>query len=287
MGYVDDAFANLKRTNEVSPTAEGAASRRQQAIREVVRTGWDLDDDFLTGSYRRETKIKPLQDVDMFVVVDPDGTQGSYRSKTPGDILAALRGVLEAKYDSVTIDRMACTVGFGSESEIVSFDVVPAFKLASGGYGIPDSQRGVWIKTNPKLHHELSTAKNSRCDHKFVPFVKMVKAINRDLGGPVMPSFLIEVMAWQFVTEPFGRYQDEVRWFLASAVEGVDRVWPDPASLGPDVNTMSSAQRANAAKALRGALAVAEEAIRLEDDGQERAAVEAWRRLFGNRMPRP
>lgn len=287
MGYVDDAFANLKRANEVSSTAEGAASRRQQAIREVVRANWDLDDDFLTGSYRRETKIKPLQDVDMFVVVNPDGPQGSYRAKTPGDILAALRGVLETKYDSVTIDRMACTVGFGSESEIVSFDVVPAFKLATGGYEIPDSQRGVWIKTNPKLHHELSTAKNSRCDQKFVPFVKMAKAINRDLGGPVTPSFLIEVMAWGLVTEPFGRYQDEVRWFLASAVEGVDRAWPDPAGLGPDVNTMSSVQRANAAKALRGALAVAEEAIRLEDDGQERAAVEAWRRLFGNRMPRP
>lgn len=287
MGYVDDAFANLKRSIEVSPTTEGAASTRQQAIRELVHANWDLDDDFLTGSYRRETKIKPLQDVDMFVVIDPEGAQSSYRQNTPAEILGALKGVLATRYDSVVVDRMACTIAFGSDSEIVSFDVVPAFKLLSGGYEIPDTERGVWIKTNPKLHHELSTAKNAKCDLKFVPFVKMVKAINRDLGGPVKPSFLTEVMAWQFVTEPFGRYQDEVRWFLASAIEGVEHAWPDPAGFGPDVNTMLSSQRSMAISELTRALSIAEEAIRLEDDGQERAAVETWRKLFGNRMPRP
>jgi hypothetical protein len=180
-----------------------------------------------------------------------------------------------------------CTVAFGEDSEIVSFDVVPAFKVLSGGYEIPDTERGSWIKTNPKLHHELSTAKNNRCDQRFVPFVKMVKAINRDLGGPVTPSFLMEVMAWQLVAEPFGRYQDEVRWFLASAIEGVNRTWTDPAGVGPDVNTMTSEQRLQAADQLVKVLSIAEEAIRLEDDGQERAAVETWRKLFGNRMPRP
>jgi hypothetical protein len=58
--------------------------------------------------------------------------------------------------------------------------------------------------------------------------------------------------------------------------------------ISPDVNvSMSSAQKQQAEGALREALAIAEEAIRLEDDGQERAAVEEWRRLFGWRMPRP
>jgi hypothetical protein len=94
-------------------------------------------------------------------------------------------------------------------------------------------------------------------------------------------------MAQDLVKEPFGRYQDEVRWFLASAAEGVADSWPDPAGLGPDVNTMTSSQRATATIALENALEIAEQAIRLEDDGQERAAVEEWRRLFSWRMPRP
>jgi hypothetical protein len=94
-------------------------------------------------------------------------------------------------------------------------------------------------------------------------------------------------MAQTLVKEPFGRFQDEVRWFLASASEGVADSWPDPARLGPDVNTMTSSERSQAAKVLEEALEIAEKAIRLEDDGQERAAVEEWRRLFSWRMPRP
>jgi hypothetical protein len=50
---------------------------------------------------------------------------------------------------------------------------------------------------------------------------------------------------------------------------------------------MTGEQRAQAKKELITALSICEEAIRLEDDGQERAAVEIWRKLFGNRMPRP
>jgi hypothetical protein len=94
-------------------------------------------------------------------------------------------------------------------------------------------------------------------------------------------------MALSLVKEPFGRYQDELRWFLATAVDSIHESWPDPAGLGPDVNTMTTAHRGTASNAFAQALITAEEAIRLEDDNQERAAVESWRRLMGWRMPRP
>ncbi|HTZ30134.1 MAG TPA: CBASS oligonucleotide cyclase [Streptosporangiaceae bacterium] len=289
MGYVDDAFANLRATLEITRTESRLAIRRHHGIRDEVREEWDIDDDFLTGSYRRDTKTKKLKDVDIFVVVDSAGAQAPLRTRPPRAILDALAEVLRRHHDEVTVDRMACTVSFGSDEEIMSFDVVPAFKRtgAGGGYEIPDTVRDGWIATNPKRHHELSTAKNKACDEKFVPFVKMIKGINRELGDPVTPSFLLEVMAQDLVKEPFGRYQDEVRWFLATAAEAVYDPWPDPAGLGPDVNAMTTAQRDRAEEALTGALAIAEEAVRLEDDGQERAAVEQWRRLFAWRMPRP
>jgi hypothetical protein len=121
-----------------------------------------------------------------------------------------------------------------------------------------------------------------------VPFVKMIKAINRELGEPVSPSFLLEVIAMGVVKPPFGRYQDEIVLFLATAADQIHLPWPDPAGIGPDVNSiMTSGQKAAAASELRGALTIAEAAVDLEDDGQERAAVEQWRKLFGNRMTRP
>lgn len=286
MTYVDDAFANLKRQLEITKTESDLASRRHNEIREVVAAAWRLEDHFLTGSYRRNTKTKRLRDVDIFVVVDPAGPQATLRRMGPAALLAELKAVLDEHYESVVIDQMACTIDFGSDEEIMSFDVVPAFKREGGGWEIPDTERG-WIATNPKRHHELTTAKNDACDQKYVPFIKMVKGANRELGDAVHPSFLLEVMALTLVAEPFGRYQDELNWFFATAADEVSRDWPDPVGIGPEVNSMSPSERRSAADELRAAQLIAESAVWLEDQGKERAAVEEWRKLFGWRMPRP
>jgi len=55
MGYVDDAFAKLKSTLEIGKTEQDLAVRRHRQIRDHVRESWTLEEDFLTGSYRRET----------------------------------------------------------------------------------------------------------------------------------------------------------------------------------------------------------------------------------------
>jgi predicted nucleotidyltransferase len=286
MTYVDDAFANLRRQLEITKTESDLASRRHNEIRDVVAASWELEDHFLTGSYRRNTKTKRLRDVDIFVVVDHDGPQAGLRKKGPASLLAELKAILDEHYDSVVVDQLACTISFGSDEDIMSFDVVPAFMRKGGGWEIPDTKRG-WIATNPKRHHELTTEKNDACDGKYVPFVKMVKGASRELGDPVDPSFLLEVMALSLVAEPFGRYQDELNWFFATAADEVSRDWSDPVGVGPEVNSMSRNERGKASDALRGAQQVAESAVWLEDEGKERAAVEEWRKLFGWRMPRP
>jgi hypothetical protein len=122
---------------------------------------------------------------------------------------------------------------------------------------------------------------NAACDAKFVPFVKMVKGINREANDAIQPSFLLEVMGLDLVLEPFGRYRDEIRFFLASAAERITDDWPDPAGLGPKVNGgMSRDKRLQLAGVLKSWLAVAEEALLLENEGKER-------KLFGWRMPLP
>jgi hypothetical protein len=288
MGYVDDAFARLKGNLEITQTESQLAQDRHTSIRDHIRAHWDIDDDFLTGSYRRDTKTKKLKDVDIFIVIDDDGPQGAYRDQPPGRVLDALRDLLQAKWPDAHRDGMAIVIPYGPDDEVMSMEVVPAFHRTSGGYHIPNPGAGDWIATDPDKHREASTAKNKECDDKYVPFVKMVKAINRELDEPVSPSFLLEVMAQSIVKPPFGRYQDEIVLFLATAAEQVHDPWPDPADIGPNVNSiMSTADKRAAADALRGALAIAETAVELEDDGQERAAVEQWRRLFGYRMPRP
>jgi hypothetical protein len=210
------------------------------------------------------------------------------REESPSQILSALRSILEGKYNDVTEDGFACTVSFGSDEEIASFDVVPAFERSGGGYEIPDARRGRWIATDPTIHGEMTTDKNAICGKRFVPFAKMVKAINREADEPIKPPFLFEVMGYSLIDPPFGRYQDEIRWYLASVEDQVGDCWPDPAELGPDItDTWDTADRQRAKDTVAEWLSIAERANWLEDDGQERAAVEEWRRLFGSRMPRP
>lgn len=61
MGHVDDAFSKLKSNLEITTTEQGQAGARHVAIRDHVKASWSLEDDFLTGSYRRQTKTKRLQ----------------------------------------------------------------------------------------------------------------------------------------------------------------------------------------------------------------------------------
>ena len=288
MGHVDDAFAKLKSNLEITTTEQRLAATRHSNIRDHVRASWQLDDDFLTGSYRRDTKTKKLKDVDIFVVIAGRGPEAHWRNEQPHVVLDELEALLKREWPDAYRDGMAIVVPFGNDSEIMSMDVVPAFKRAAGGYFIPDPSTASWLPTNPKRHHELSTQKNADCDSNYVPFVKMIKAINRELGEPISPSFLLEVMAQDLVKTPFGRYQDEILLFLATAADRMNDVWLDPAGLGGDVNNvMTREQKHTASESLRAAQATAEHAVDLEDAGQERAAVEDWRKLFGSRMPRP
>lgn len=288
MGYIDDAFAKLKSNLEITGTEQDLAKARHAAIRDFVRLHWALADDFLTGSYRRDTKTKKLKDIDIFVVIDADGPQAGYRDQAPIEVINALETLLRQKWSAAARDGMAVVIPYGADDEVMSIDVVPAFKRKDGGYFIPNPSAGDWIATNPKRHHELSIAKNADCDGKYVPFVKMIKGINRELGEPVSPSFLLEVMAHALVKPPIGRYQDEIVLFLATAAERIGDEWPDPAELGGDVNVvMNATQMLVAARALDSARSIAERAVDLEDGGDDRAAYDEWKKLFGDRMTKP
>lgn len=64
-----EAFEKFRKRLELSDTESKDASMRQTEVRECIRTGFDVKTDFLSGSYRRHTKTKPLKDVDVMFVL--------------------------------------------------------------------------------------------------------------------------------------------------------------------------------------------------------------------------
>ena len=283
---VKDAFEKFKHRLEISPTEEQDASRRHTELREYLRSKLDVADDFLTGSYRRDTKTKPLADVDVFLVLADVGEKDD-----PNDVLMRVHDVLVDKYGEsrVETDRPAVRVDYGpenagAEDKVVSMEVVPAFTKGDH-HRIADPATSGWMSTDPKVHATLATDANKAFSDEWKPLVKMIKAWNRNQGEPVEPSFLIEVMALKLIRgEWTGGYPREIRAFFASAAEQIDESWADPAGLGSPVSDQLHLDPyvLDAARtALRDAERQCGEAIRLEQSSGSGAANEAWQRLFG------
>lgn len=289
---VEEAFEKFRQRLELSETEKQDAIRRHNDVRECIRADFDIERDFLTGSYARHTKTKPLKDVDIFFCLGEKDRH--WRGKPPAEVLNAFEKCLAEKYgaDNVEPGRRCVTVEFekrnataDEEGKVLSNDAVPAYELEDC-YEIPDRDLGKWIKTDPDIHKEKSTAKNKDCGGKWVPLVKMLKRWNRSADKPIAPSFLIEVMALELVDPPFTTYPGEVRRFFAAALGGIMKDWPDPAGFGPPVSDqMTADKRSKAAEALRAAEVKAARAVRLEQQGKTGEALALWREIMGKYFP--
>lgn len=286
-----EAFEKFRKRLELGDTERKDAAKRQADVRNCIRGGFDIKTDFLSGSYKRHTKTKPLKDVDVLFVLGLN--EKGRRDKPPIETLQAFERCLKNQYSEVEISRRAVTVEFDKnyypedhEGKVLSIDAVPAFESGSDEYEIPDKVTGRWIKTNPEKHKEQATAKNKELNQNWVPLVKMVKGWNRANGKPIKPSFLVEVMAEELVEAPFSTYPNEVRNFFAAMEANIGRIWPDPAGLGPPVSDqMTTDLVEEARKALQEAQRKAALAARFEETGRQGEALRIWREILGDYFP--
>jgi len=286
---VDEAFTKFKTRLELTAGEQQDASSRQRRIREIIGAAFDVENDFLTGSYSRHTKTKPLKDVDIFIALGEKEVH--YRHEPPDSVLGAFRNVLAKEYGDhrVVVQRRSVRVDFGVTlvddltGGVMSFDVTPAF-TSGGHYVIPDRNTGGWMPTNPRVHADKATEANEKCETRWKPVVKMVKKWNDHHDKPIKPPFLIEVMSLDLLTDWSGSFPRELKAWFATGIDAVDENWPDPAGLGHAVSDRMSSEPgllAAARTALRQAEALCTEALNHERNGRMGAALDVWQQLFG------
>lgn len=262
-----------------------------------MRTKFAIDRDFLTGSYARYTKTKPLKDIDIFFVMKQ--AERHYREKAAGVVLDKYKEVLVEKYGDKAVRRQSRSINidFGvdvkeddkTDYKILSVDVVPAFD-SGDDYEIPDGDTGKWIKTNPQKHADKAVDAQRAYGNEWKGLVRMAKYWNNNKKHgekPVKPSFLIEVMALDCLYGGWsGQFDREMQAFFATLAQRIGETWADPAGLGPPISASMDATRiANARRALDEAARQAGIAIDHVRQRRNGEALKTWRELFGPMFP--
>ena len=294
---VDEAFRKFKSRLELNDKEQANAAARQNEVRDYLKGKFEIERSFLTGSYARWTKTKPLKDVDIFFVLK--SAESHYRAKAPSVVLTEFHAALVAKFgaDKTKKQNRSININFGIKADendntdyrLISVDVVPAF-AKDDDFEIPDDELAKWIMTNPQMHYDKAVEAHQAYSSEWKGLVRMVKYWNNNPAHgekPIKPSFLIEVMALQCLHGGWGgSFEREIQALFATLADRIHDEWLDPAGLGPPIsNGMDAAQKTRAAKLLATAARSATVAIDHVRRGRNGEALATWRALFGPKFP--
>ncbi|MEA2911087.1 MAG: hypothetical protein QOJ15_3168 [Bradyrhizobium sp.] len=284
------AFEQFRRNLEITDPQTGTVSTRQEGVRDALNRGMNVVEDFLTGSYRRQTMISPLKeaDVDVFVALDASYfTFYNGQNGGPAGLLDWVRRTLRETYTrtpDISRNGQAVTIRFND----FLVDVVPGFRRQGGGYIIANGAANAWLSTDPKIHVEIFSEANVLHAGNLVPLIKMIKAWNKS-SGSYFTSFHLEVLARQvFMTVMISDMPSGVRFFFDKARSWVAVPLADPAGYDYSVGRYLDSQVKidEARRRLSSAYELAVTAERLSQNPlYNRSAIDTWRRLFPDHFP--
>ena len=229
---------------------------------------------FTTGSWDRDTILRPLDDVDIFAVLDVDKWKDDNGNlPNPQSVLTKMKNYLNSitEYkDKVSQDRPCVTVKLSDKN----FDILPSFESSYGGYLIPNHDLLSWITSDPEqLSAQLDSIHRLR-NYKVKPSIKGVKSWNRDIDK-LIPSYHIEEAAISiFQLYDFKNFEESIR------------IWFNQAEFYLHSSKFKSVDQYNTAiakiKKVKDKLNDAKEKY---DDGEETTAHQIWKDIFGKEFP--
>ncbi|MNS21734.1 hypothetical protein D3C72_535030 [compost metagenome] len=221
------------------------------------------------GSFARRTKIRPLDDIDMLMLLNAGGTtsvhlhadayglrlDNSAASLAPyanhngfidsNRVLNQIRSSLGSitNYSKAEIKRSGEAVVLNLSSYEWAFDVVPAAPINDheGGtayYLIPNGV-GNWKRTDPRIDARHITAVNQAHNGQFLPLIRLIKQWRRTFDCPSISSYYLETLAWMAFKDSTSDldFPDLLRFFFETAKNYVFRPCPDPKGLGPALDS--------------------------------------------------
>jgi hypothetical protein len=248
------------------------------------------DGTFLYGSYRRNTAVQPIKDVDICVLLRIDRSDHK-----PEAVVRRLRTVLDRNgyEDKTALQRRSVRIDMSG----TTLDVVPV--VADGDddepLWIPDRPLKEWVKTHPKGHIAEATRLNKEGNKRYIPFVKIVKAWYRyQLRGVERPKpkgFTLEALVAHYQDADAPSYAEAFVTFLTNLdadcgdelARGIFPPVPDPGLTGEVVKASFAPDEAKRfGEVVKASLKDAKAALAMEGIT---AGAAAWNGIFGPKFP--
>jgi hypothetical protein len=229
---------------------------------------------FTNGSYDRDTIIRPLDDIDIFSVLNREDWEDEYQQlPKPQAVLSKFKKYL----DGITIyegkvkqDRPCVTIRLSDKN----FDIMPSFELFGGGYLIPNFDLSGWTYAYPEQLYDNLEAVHKQRNYKVKQIIKAVKHWNRNLEK-LIPSYHIEEVAINiFNLNDFKNYREGIELWFKNA----------------EYYLLSTKLKSNsdyliAIEHIKAVIKKLDEATAKCADNKEAEAVQLWKDIFGKEFP--
>lgn len=263
------------------------------------------------GSFFRRTKIDPLDDIDMLVVLNPDyltfegarvrvsntNTRLSYYTDNFGYLnsrrvinafVSGLRSLPHYARSEIKRNYEAAVLNLTSYAW--SFDLVPAIPMRNymgqvEYYLIPDGQSN-WKRTDPRIDQANISIANQKHNSNLIPLIRLVKYWNYHKHGvPTISSFYLEtmlIMAFRY-QNALQNIKSHLPMAFAQIANLAMNSCADPSGLGANLDaSLDWYLRIK----LRDAANIASEnsrfALQFESNGDHRSAMLMWSNVFPN-----
>lgn len=190
---IDGFIDNISVTDKQEESITGSVNNLSTCLLKKDN-GLSVKETFTNGSYERDTMIRPLDDIDLFAVLDFEEYKTDLgQLPTPQSVLSKIKSYLDKQpdyKDKVYQDRPCVSI----ELSKIYFDVLPSFEISNGLYYIPNLDLSGWTTTNPNSHSDELNKTNSASKGKLKKVIKAVKHWKRE-NKQNIPSFHIEEVA--------------------------------------------------------------------------------------------
>ena len=273
--------------------------------------------DIFFGSFKRRTKKRALDDIDIMICLSGEGASYSglneeievivpesatklrnlcdddklNSTKVINKFINSLKSV--SQYNSAEMHKNQAAATLQLKSYTWNFDIVPCFitqedYLKNTYYLIPDG-KGKWMKTDPRIDAQRVTNTNQKHDGNVLNVIRTIKYWNKRPTMPSIPSYVLENMILDYYDQKqdtASRFVDmEIPDVLAYISVNIYMAVMDPKGIQGDLNKLSFEERQKISNRADGDCKKAKQARQAESDKDYKKSIGIWKEIFGDEFP--